>query len=1069
MRIFIDDDTNELTTAAGVAQELRQITCRLNDTETIEVQFYRGNTIIERAPGATGKLAFKEAGKYSDDAIVQASSWVKTGSGSTAVYTFSPVFSGTPLTTLLGTKKYVDLIFEIEWTEGGSKSSTRPAGTEEVIGRIWNDINKDGDTPPDPGPEPYPSTDLLIHHYSDVTGWSGAGGLSTVPSIGISTNRLVAFLIDGKPFHAMLIESTHATDVSTNPIYQRPDDYDAETNARVWISWEIQSPSESPVGVRVADFTALIALATTGMDAGTTVLVEGKGLYTVIAENIDTAAPWVYKPTDFDGDDNIKVFAKVLSSVEAAPSVSALMGGESTDLDSVPTVPMSEGQVLIVAGAPQVASYRLEAKTFVSANILSVSSNRIYTAGTLPPLNSVVEFFSTDTLPTGLTEGEFLYVVAVDDGSNYFQVSSTHRGTPQAITSSGTGTHSFTVHEDPWWIRPRDHSDSGMAWRLIGPEQTLTFQVFRNQEPVVAGRQYAGFAPVTMLPHRVQFDLAALGSSSTVAGLESDSVEIIAGGSMTIDGRSVDTDEAEETVEGRLFRGDEIIVDVSAAGGAKGLIVHVSGIVAPLVGMTIGNGSTDEEIGDIIAVAGPDQSVTEGGLVTLDASGSTANTGDITYSWARISGPSISLSSSTSAQPTFVAPSVDADTPIVIRLTVTNTVTSQTDTDDVTITVLNFGLTAVAGIDQTVTTGTLVTLDSTGSTSLSTGIVEYEWEQIWGPAVTLSNPNAAQPTFTAPVDARAYSFRLHVTNRTNGAVATDDVVINVIDSTAYLVFSPDKTPICVDANDARILVGCDDGVLYTSDDNIEFFKINSGFDTYINDVANRAGDGKAVFVSADGIYYSANGVNWSEVVDQYGSRSWTCVADSGTSFVALANDGYYGRSLNGTSWTVALLQAGMQWQGIATDGDSKWIALGTAGYIWYSSNDGVTWSQTDLGSMTLTGAAYSPSLNRWVMCGGSYLGYFAGASFGAGIPAGITAVSGVTNTFYDVAWDSVNSVFLAVGFNCASKSYDGINWTSVYADLGTPGSVKRVASRSGRFVLPSTTLGDIIVAPAMPD
>lgn len=58
---------------------------------------------------------------------------------------------------------------------------------------------------------------------------------------------------------------------------------------------------------------------------------------------------------------------------------------------------------------------------------------------------------------------------------------------------------------------------------------------------------------------------------------------------------------------------------------------------------------------------------------------------------------------------------------------------------------------ANAGIDQVVNERKLVNLDGSGSSDPDSDTLSYSWTQTAGPAVTLSNVNSANPTFTTPL------------------------------------------------------------------------------------------------------------------------------------------------------------------------------------------------------------------------------------------------------------------------------------------------------------------------------
>lgn len=184
-----------------------------------------------------------------------------------------------------------------------------------------------------------------------------------------------------------------------------------------------------------------------------------------------------------------------------------------------------------------------------------------------------------------------------------------------------------------------------------------------------------------------------------------------------------------------------------------------------------------------IANAGPDQSVPEGMLVTLDGTGSSG--GSLTYIWTQVAGPPAALGGATSAHPTFSAPPVSpAGGTVTFELVVcegTSSNCSDPDTVNVHITNINQPPVADAGPDQTVQEGSPVLLDGTASYDPDVEPLTYQWTQLFGPAVTLLGGNTVLPTFVAPnvgAGGATIVFDLTVTDPHN-LTGPDSVSINI--------------------------------------------------------------------------------------------------------------------------------------------------------------------------------------------------------------------------------------------------------------------------------------------------
>jgi hypothetical protein len=184
------------------------------------------------------------------------------------------------------------------------------------------------------------------------------------------------------------------------------------------------------------------------------------------------------------------------------------------------------------------------------------------------------------------------------------------------------------------------------------------------------------------------------------------------------------------------------------------------------------------------ADAGPDQDVDEETTVTLNGSNSfDPDDGIESYLWKQVAGPSVNLSDPKAKKPTFSTPNVVGSKSLTFELMVTDRGgLKDTDTTVVNVTGNNDPPTADAGPNQNVNEGTTVTLNGSNSFDPDDGIDSYRWKQISGPSVSLSDPEAVQPTFFAPEvgpDGSSYTFELTVTD-VGGLQASDTAIVNVI-------------------------------------------------------------------------------------------------------------------------------------------------------------------------------------------------------------------------------------------------------------------------------------------------
>jgi MYXO-CTERM domain-containing protein len=149
-----------------------------------------------------------------------------------------------------------------------------------------------------------------------------------------------------------------------------------------------------------------------------------------------------------------------------------------------------------------------------------------------------------------------------------------------------------------------------------------------------------------------------------------------------------------------------------------------------------------------VVTMGPDQEVQGGAAVTLSATATDADGDALTRTWTQLSGVPVTLTGET-----FTAPQLKADASFIFELTVSD---GHAQVGPLSTKVLvktkNRAPVASAPASVSAAAGARVTIDGAG-TDPDGDALTYQWSQVSGPAVTLTNATAARLELVAPKEA----------------------------------------------------------------------------------------------------------------------------------------------------------------------------------------------------------------------------------------------------------------------------------------------------------------------------
>lgn len=413
-------------------------------------------------------------------------------------------------------------------------------------------------------------------------------------------------------------------------------------------------------------------------------------------------------------------------------SVSDGRGGSDTSQVAVDwtvnTPPSVSGPVVIAPSAPVLpgANFTLDAGTVTDVDGQDLDYTWTQTGGPNVSLNDPNA--ANPSFPVPTTGGTFTFTVTISDGVNSITQTVTVTLTVDQTPTADAGADQTLANVAPGTVVTLDGSASSDP---EGAQLTYTWRQISG--PAVALQNASSATPSFVYPPSSDRTQSATGLGQP----EGAPADTLVFGLVVSDGNLSSAE-------------DEVSVTINT------------------------NLAPTADAGADVTVNGYDN----GDTVTLDGSASSDPDGDtLTYAWSVVSG-SARINDPTLAQPTLTytgSNSDNVDEQVTVALVVNDGAVDSPADEKVITFQDNRAPTANAGANITgINSGELVTLNGSASSDPDGDALTYTWQQVSGPAVTLSDANAVSPTFTAPFVATesTLTFRLTVNDGTEDSPAS---------------------------------------------------------------------------------------------------------------------------------------------------------------------------------------------------------------------------------------------------------------------------------------------------------